>query len=349
MYRAINDDEGMTRYVFVGAGAVGSGLGGLLARQGTDVLLAARGEHARAMAHDGLRVRCPDTAFTLDVPIVTAPEQVRLTVDDVLVLTTKTQQAEAAVERWADLPVYDGAGAVAGRAGELLPICTALNGVTGEEIALRYFDRVFAVCVWFPAVLIEPGEVIVRCAPLRGIFHVGRYGVSPAPDDDADLLGGVRRQWDKAGCRVVPADDVMRWKYRKLLTNLGNVLQALLGDTSGADDLLHAAEAEARGILAAAGIPFTDDGEEEEARRGFSPTPVPGEPDRLGGSTWQSLVRGTGTIETSYLNGEIALIARRIGRSAPVNARLAALARRAAREKLKPGSVSLRELRDQLG
>lgn len=50
----------MTRYVFIGAGAVGSGLGGLLAQRGSDVLLVARGEHARAMIEHGLTVRCAD-------------------------------------------------------------------------------------------------------------------------------------------------------------------------------------------------------------------------------------------------------------------------------------------------
>jgi hypothetical protein len=64
---------------------------------------------------------------------------------------------------------------------------------------------------------------------------------------------------------------------------------------------------------------------------GLSLLPVPGEPAQLGGSSWQSLVRGTGTIETDFLNGEITLIARRLGRPAPINTRLTALARRAAR------------------
>lgn len=79
--------------------------------------------------------------------------------------------AVAAVEQWADVPVHDRFGRVVGQAGDWLPILAALNGVAGEDIALRYFDRVFAVCVWFPTVMIEPGEVIVRTAAPRGVFH----------------------------------------------------------------------------------------------------------------------------------------------------------------------------------
>jgi 2-dehydropantoate 2-reductase len=159
--------------------------------------------------------------------------------------------------------------------------------------------------------MIVPGEVIVRGAPLRGVFHVGRYGISSESSDDARLLDRLSRDWNAAGCVIRRPDSVMEWKYRKLLSNLGNVLQALLGDTSGAEDVQRAAESEARTILCAAGITFTGD---EESRAGWQPEglsfrSVPGGPALLGGSSWQSLVRGTGTIETDFLNGEIALIA----------------------------------------
>ena len=265
------DAAGVRRYVFVGAGAVGSALGGLLAQQGSDVLLVARGEHGRAMIDHGLTVRCPDTTFTLPVSVVTSPEQARLRVDDVLVLTTKTQQAEAAVNEWADVPVHRHDGTIAGRAADLLPIFTASNGVTSEEIALRYFQRVFAVCVWFPAVMIEPGEVIVRGAPLRGVFHVGRYGLPSelsTESDDVRLLHSLSGDWDAAGCMIRRPDSVMQWKYQKLLSNLPNVLQALLGDTSGAEEVKRKAEAEARTVLHAADIAFTGD---EESRAGWQP------------------------------------------------------------------------------
>lgn len=340
----------MKRYVFLGAGAVGSALGALLTQQGSEVLLVARGDHGRAIINHGLTLRCPDTTVTMPMSVVTAPEQTRLSVDDVLVLTTKTQQAEVAINEWADAPVHDHDGTLAGRAADLLPIFTATNGVATEDIALRYFERVFAVCVWFPAVMIQPGEVIVRSAPLRGIFHTGRYGPSPGPSGDAQLLDGLSRDWDAAGCVITRPEAVMEWKYRKLLTNLGNVLQALLGDTSGADDVHHAAEAEARTILNAAGIAVTDDTESRASwqREGFAVQPVPDEPHQLGGSSWQSLVRGTGTIETDYLNGEITLIARRLGRTAPINTQLTTLARHAAHHKLQPGSINHEQLRAQL-
>ena len=76
--------------------------------------------------------------------------------------------------------------------------------------------------------------------------------------------------------------------------------------------------------------------------------PVPGVPQFVGGSTWQSLQRGTGNIETDYLNGEIVMIAHRLDIEAPINERLAMLARRAAATGAKPGDMSAEQLADLL-
>ncbi len=71
--------------------------------------------------------------------------------------------------------------------------------------------------------------------------------------------------------------------------------------------------------------------------------PVDGVP-RAGGSTWQSLARGTGATEADYLNGEIALLGRRFGVPTPVNDLLQRIAVRFARERRAPGSMSAAEL-----
>ena len=64
----------------------------------------------------------------------------------------------------------------------------------------------------------------------------------------------------------------------------------------------------------------------------------------MGGSSWQSLTRGTGSIETDYLNGEIVRVAYEHGLEAPVNARLARLARTAIRRGDGAGSVAATDL-----
>ena len=338
----------MTRYVIIGAGAIGGALGARLAQAGRDAVLVARGDHLRALQSSGLRLRTPEEDVTVPVHAVGGPDELELRVDDVLVLATKTQQAPDALTAWSDAPVHED-GVVVGTAGERLPILTALNGVASEVMALRYFARVYGVCVWMPAVHLVPGEVILRGAPKSGMLHVGR--VPAATDEqDARLLAQVREDWTAARFDVPLPDDVMPWKYRKLISNLGNVFQALVAGNGDTGPLAARADAEARAVLDGAGIGYTSDEDEGAARAaGFTMHEVPGVPSDVGGSTWQSLTRGTGNVETDYLNGEIALIAHRTGQPAPVNTRLATLARQAAATGQKPGALSADELAERLG
>ena len=98
----------MTRYVVIGAGAIGGAVAGLLADTGVDAIAVARGAHAAAIAERGLSVRMPERAFTVRIPCVTDPSELQLAVGDVLVLATKTHQADVALRQWVDVPVVDG-------------------------------------------------------------------------------------------------------------------------------------------------------------------------------------------------------------------------------------------------
>ncbi|HZA30058.1 MAG TPA: 2-dehydropantoate 2-reductase N-terminal domain-containing protein [Propionibacteriaceae bacterium] len=337
----------MTRYVIVGAGAIGGAIGGRLAHAGQQVVLVARGDHLEAMRSHGLRIRTPTEDVTVPVAAVSGPGDVQLRTDDVLVLATKTQQLMPVLREWADAHVYDAKGVI-GTAGEQLPVFTATNGVAAEDLALRYFSRVFGICVWLPATRLEPGEVILRGVPVAGVLHLGRVPASTTARD-SELLRGVAADWTGAGYDIRLPSDVMPWKYRKLISNLGNIFEALTGSTREVSSLREATEAEARAIFDAAGVRYTDDAEEAATRAtGFKVQPVPGVEGRLGGSTWQSLARGTGDIETDYLNGEIALIAHRIGITAPINSKLARLGRQAALTGARPGDLSPEALAGEL-
>lgn len=330
--------------MIIGAGAIGSGVGGLLHEQGSAVVLVARGAHLEAMRTDGLLIRTPDGVVTGHPTVAGGPEDVALRSDDVLVLTTKTHQAPEALAAWADAPVHDGDGAVVGTAGEVLPVLTALNGVASEEMALRWFARVYGVCVWMPAVMIAPGEIVVRCAPVRAILHAARYPAPVRTDEDVALLSAVAQEWGRAGIEVPLPDDVMPWKYRKLLGNLGNAVQALLGNGADGSGVTDAARAEAEALYELAGIETNSESSERESRERLRVGEVPGAPAQMGGSTWQSLQRGTGSAETDYLNGEIAAIAHRLGRRAPINETLARLVRAAVVEGVRPGAMTAAEL-----
>jgi 2-dehydropantoate 2-reductase len=130
--------------------------------------------------------------------------------------------------------------------------------------------------------------------------------------------------------------------------NLGNAVQALCGataDSAAVDDRL---EQEAMSCFAAAGIDVVSMSE-DRARRSdhIKRRPVVGRP-RTGGSSYQSLARRTGIIETDYLNGEICLLGRMYGVPTPANATVQRLANQAAREGWEPGRLTLDELLDAI-
>src|ERR1700755_2639287 len=202
------------RYVIVAASAIGGTGGAVLTRAGIPTVLVARGRHAETLAAAGLTLRTPDGGFHTPVTAVSGAEHLRLTPDDVLVFTTKTQQLDVALQQWVDQPVH-GPDGVLGTAGDLLPVFTALNGVAAEDKALRYFRRVYGICVWLPAVHLEPGEVIVRSWPVVGQFHIGRWPASISTHSDAGLLTELVDTWSDAGIRVRTPDDVAPWKYNK--------------------------------------------------------------------------------------------------------------------------------------
>jgi 2-dehydropantoate 2-reductase len=95
----------MTRYIIVGAGAVGGAIGGRLFESGPDVVLVARGAHFEALRRNGLRFVTPQGSRTLSIPVIDRPQALRLRPDDVLVPTTKTQDSAAALDAWAARPV----------------------------------------------------------------------------------------------------------------------------------------------------------------------------------------------------------------------------------------------------
>jgi 2-dehydropantoate 2-reductase len=314
------------RYVIFGAGGIGGVTGGRLAEHGHDVVLVARGAHHDAIRERGLRMRTPAGPVQVDVPVTDDVATLSPGADDVVLLCTKSQDSEAALD------------AIAAASSPDVAVVCAQNGVANERMALRRFDRVHGMAVMLPASHLEPGVVDGWGAPASGILDVGRYpeGVDEV---DEELSAALR-----ASNFISSAEPkVMLRKYGKLLLNLANVLEAACGMRDGAvGDVYQRARAEAVACYAAAGIDAPTD-DDAERRRGMKMTPIEGV-RRGGGSTWQSLARSAPSIETDYLNGEICLLGRLHGVPTPVNAALQRVGRRLVAERVEPGAFPLDEL-----
>jgi 2-dehydropantoate 2-reductase len=307
------------RFVVYGAGAIGGVVGGRLCVRGCDVVLIARGAHFEAIAARGLRIESPEGETTVRVPVVDHPSRLTFTPEDVVVLAMKTQDTGAALTT------------LAGLTPATTPIACAQNGVDGERQAIRVFRNVYGVSVICPCAYLEPGVVQAYGTPCAGVLDVGRY-----PDGIDDTTGSIVAAFGRAGFDSQAQSSIRRFKYGKLLFNLGNAVEAVCGPAARKGPLVDLVRREAILVYRAAEIDYDPQAHE---RGGVTPAPI-GDRERPGGSSWQSLQRRLGSIETDYLNGEIVMLGRLCRVATPANEVLQWYANDLARQRRLPGSVS---------
>jgi 2-dehydropantoate 2-reductase len=318
------------RYIIFGAGGIGSIMGGHLARTGHDVVLIGRPGHVNAINSLGLRLITPTATYELKITAVTSPQEMKFKKDDVVCLCMKSQDTEAALR---DLK----------KTTASVPVFCFQNGVRNEEIALRYFPAVYGVMVRVGAVFLADGEVVCRRDP-PGWYIIGRYprGIDPT-------LEAVAPDLRAAGYLIKLTDDIMPYKWGKLVANLNNAVDAIAGTGWGAaGSIERAVYEEARYVLAKAGVRWISqeqvirDWPETKNIRGQFSTPARS-------STWQSLARGRPAVETDFLNGEIVRQAENLGLEAPLNKKLIEITGEMAAGHEPPGKYTPERLSDILG
>ncbi len=314
----------------MGAGAIGGGVGGLLHRAGIETTLVARGEHLRALQAGGLRLHVgeePETALT--VPVVAAPAEVELTDQTVVLLAVKSQHTATALD------------ALVPHLRPETPVVSLQNGVSNERALSRRVSRVYSVTVMMPASHLEPGRVRLHSAGRPALLDIGRY-----PTGVDDVARAIAADLRAAGFDSEPRADIMAWKYRKLIVNLGNAVDAACPVDDDFVSLVQRLHAEAETVLAAAGIPVVSE-ETDQERRGQLLRPLV---DRagVGSSTWQSVRRGTGDVEVDHLNGEIVRLGRLHGVPTPANELVRRTLHDVVRRGAAPQSVPAAGLLDQL-
>jgi 2-dehydropantoate 2-reductase len=247
----------------------------------------------------------------------------------VVIVAVKSQDTASALD------------AIAGAGGHDAAIVCAQNGVDNERQAARRFGRVYGMAVLMPAAHLQPGVVELTETPVPGVLDLGRFPAGSDPTAET-VAADLRR----AGFASLVHPTIMRRKYRKLLANLANVLDAAAGPPGRTSPLARAARAEAWACFAAAGIEVGSEEEDLERRRALVQAATPMANVRSPSSSWQSLARGSGSIEVDYLNGEIVLLGRIHGVDTPVNERLCRLGWRLVRDRMAPGSIPVDALED---
>jgi len=197
------------RYVIYGAGAIGGTIGARLARARKHVVVIARGDHLDAIKTYGLRLESPNESFVASVEAVGHLGELEWEPDDVVLLCTKTEGSEAALL------------ALREAGGSSVAVVCAQSSVANERMALRRFDNVYAMVVMLPATHLKPSLIVAQSKAVPGILDLGSYprGV----DTRAERIAA---DVESATFSARPDARVTRFKYTKLLMNLGNALHA---------------------------------------------------------------------------------------------------------------------------
>ena len=322
------------RFIVYGVGAIGGTIAASLALAGREVVGIARGKMLEAIQANGLLFRSPEGEHRVSFPCFAGPGEITFRPEDVILLTMKGQDTREALLALRAAGVAD------------QPIVCGQNGVANEREALRLFPNVYGMTVMMPSDYTVPGEVNCYGGPKFGIFDLGRY-----PGGSDAQIAAIGKELEAGNFAVFLLDDVMRSKHGKLVSNLANVLEAALGPKTDRKAFIAKAQAEAEAVYRAAGIAWNAVGagaNDPRTKGMMEMQPVAGAM-RFGGSSTQSLQRGTPSIETDYLNGEIVLLGRLHGVPTPVNQYLAALGQRLIAERLEPGAVSREEVAAALG
>jgi 2-dehydropantoate 2-reductase len=317
--------------VVIGAGAIGAPIAAQLYEHGHPVVLVARGANYDVIAAEGVEVATPERTRRSRVEVVNGVSSLTAHSGDVVVLSVKSQDTPGVLQELVRVVSPDTA------------IFCAQNGVANERVVSQHFANTYGVCVMSPASYLEPGRVEVFSSPVIGVLDVGRWptGVDATAIEVANVLGD-------SGFASIATDEIETLKWGKLLSNILNALEVLSGRDAMNDPLADRVLDEAVACLTANGVDVARAQSLADERSQLVNYHSIGGIRRVGSSSWQSVLRGTGNVETDYLNGEIVALGLRLGIATPVNELLQRRANEMARSGQAPGTVSVDELHADL-
>lgn len=302
----------------VGAGAVGSYYGALLARAGHHVTLIGRDAHVRAIAAGGLRLHRGGQDETITVAASTDLDTVRDA--DLVLVAVKSGDTDALAQQLAPrLP-----------AGALL--LSLQNGVENPAALARHLEQVIVPAVVYVATAMPEAGRVVHAG--GGDLVIGaRHAQAPHDAALQARLQSVVALFASAGVSVRLSPDVMGELWTKLMVNCAwNAVSALaqapygrIAEVAAMRELQREIVREVVAVAQADGqhLPF------DEALAAMQAIAVRMPTQRS--STAQDLARGKPT-EIDHLNGFVARRGAELGVATPVNQALHALVKLAEAE-----------------
>jgi 2-dehydropantoate 2-reductase len=292
----------------IGAGAIGSVIGGLLSKAGEDVTLIGRKPHVDTINQNGLILDGESGEIVVQVK---ATENLDFK-PNLTLLAVKTQDVESSIRKVS--PFLSG-----------VPLVTMQNGVQSDDLVAGFLgkENIISSVVIFNGLFLQPGKVSYSVPFGKIALLIGEpFGIK------GNRLQNISELLNKA----LPTDiseDIRGAHWTKLLWNLNTAVPAVTG--------LSFQELNPYPQIRKLNIDLMKEGLEVIKTGGIKTADVPGMPlslmetmiktplpvSFLGklpmlGSILQSIRRGKST-EIDYLNGEIVNLGKKSGISTPIN------------------------------
>ena len=292
----------------LGAGALGSALGGVLTEGGHEVWLVDTWQaHVDAMNACGLTLRDDGVDRTVKVRARTSCEGID-PVDLVVVLTKSYHTRDAVV---AARPIV----------GPDTVVMSLQNGLGHEDIIAEIVgrERTLAGKTYTGGVMLEPGHVI---AGTRGKeTHIGELD-----GRRGERVARIAESFGRAGLATVASDNIMGTMWDKLLINVATgALTGItrlpygpLGEVPEVQSCALEAVAEAIAVAKASGIQLSSTDPRDAWHKATAGLPVGFKPSLL-----QSVEKRERT-EIDFINGAVVRWGERCGIATPVNRTLLA-------------------------
>ena len=293
----------------LGAGALGSAIGGTLALGGSDVTLVDLYKaHVDAVNAGGLKLREGDVEVTVRIKAVTDCDA--LDVADLVIVLVKSFHTRAAIETAAPHVV-----------GNDTVVMSLQNGMGHEEILAQAVGHahVMAGKTYVGGVFLEPGRVIAGTRDKETL--IGELDGTISVRAQA-----IASEFQRAGLRTIVSNNIVGTMWDKLLVNvatgaLAGITRLTYGDLYSVPEIEACALAavdEAMAVAKAHGVTLSVR-EPREAWRKASE----GLPRDFKTSMLQSLEKRSVT-EIDFINGVIVRAGAKVGIPTPVNSTLVA-------------------------
>ncbi len=292
----------------VGAGAMGSLFGAMLAEAGNEVwLYDVWLKHMQTINQDGLRIEREGKSRAVKIKATADPQQIGEA--ELVIIFVKSSQTKSAAETALNLAGSDGA------------VMTLQNGMGNADVIAGFVEpeRILAGTTSHGATLLGPGSI--RHAG-TGPTTIGAWSQT---EGGLQRAGQLAEFFNRAGIKTESVADVRSVVWNKLLINIGiNAISALTNIKNGqildleiTRELSRNAVAEAINVARVENIKVQDDALDRVFKVAAATA--------LNRSSMGQDVDSRRQTEIAAINGFIVREAKRLGLEAPVNFALTAL------------------------